>query len=727
MSGLYQTSFRGYLIDHHSPAPPAVTLEHLDVEEYREFFRAADINNLMLYCKDHWGYSYYNTSVGTMHPALKQDWVGTVSRVLREEGIEFNAYYCLEYDTLAPKLHPEWSIRDAKGDAVSLKGRMAKWGMPCYETGYRSYVLAQLAEIVRNYHPDSLFLDIFGKSLCYCPACRAKFQSQFGYALPMDFKESQDEFHALDFGEAGRDVNLFLENCASDMLDDVLNTVKRIVPTLKVTINFAALYPEKIRRKLDYQFTEPWAGNWLSAAYSRDTAKGGFPQLGPGDVSEVYNYRHQNIYTLAAAQIAAAGCRVFLYSGSQHVDGTLEHEEAQRIGKAYQEVARFESYLSNRKLVADVAIIQSDLSSTAKAGNRVVMNAIGRCKQSDSHREAILGAMKCCDAANVAWTVLPEREIADGVMTEAANGVQTEAAAGTIRKSTTGNGLKNLSAYRVVILAGLYHVSPELAEALRAYVRQGGTVVADGECGLYEADGRLCSNFALSDLLGCDYGRTLDEYAAAEWGGYIKPEEHPIWSFTPDTLPPVGSTQIGVTATTAVSLGQVVPPTVALTEKTWVNWWCPPPAVSPSEFPAVLENRIGTGRVLYLAYDFFRGRNKGFHLTQSIFDGIMSHLLPNPSIRLISDIPETVGFMAYRRKRELIVHNLSNLAEKTGGDAPPVKGGTLRLAASVFPVANARVVFPECCTLPFRIMDGWVEFELPMVEIHQIIVIALED
>ncbi len=698
MSGLYQTSFRGYLIDHHSPAPPAVTLEHLDVNEYRAFFRTADINNLMLYCKDHWGYSYYDTAVGTRHPGLKTDWVAAVSQVLREEGIEFNAYYCLEYDTLAPQLHPEWSIRDAGGEAVSLKGRMAKWGMPCYETGYRAYVLAQLAEIVEKYHPDSLFLDIFGKSLCYCPSCRAKFQAQFGYPLPSEVKEGQDEYHALDFGEAGRDVNLFLENCASDMLDDVLKTVKAIDPTLKVTINFAALYPEKIRRKLDYQFTEPWAGNWLSAAYSRDTAKGGFPQLGPGDVSEVYNYRHQNIYTLAASQIAAAGCRVFLYSGSQHVDGTLEHEEAKRIGKAYQEVARFESYLSNRELLADIAIIQSDLTSTAKAGNRVIMNAIGRCKQSDAHREAILGAMKCCDAANISWTVLPEREITKG-----------------------------LSAYKMVILAGLYHVSPELAEALRAFVQEGGTVLADGECGLYETDGQLRKNFVLADMLGVDFVRPLNTYAAAAWGGYIKPEAHPIWTHTPDTFPPVGPVQTGVAVTTAETLGQFVFPTVPLTETTWVNWWCPPPATAPSEFPAILENRMGKGRVLYLTYEFFRERNQVFYLSQGIFDGIIGHLLPTPSISLVSDIPETVGFMAYRRGNELIVHNLSHLAEKTGGDAPPVKGGTLRLSASQFAVADARVVFPESQTLPVRKVADWFEIELPMVEIHQLVVITLKD
>ena len=155
----------------------------------------------------------------------------------------------------------------------------------------------------------------------------------------------------------------FLEGCAKGMLQDILDTVKGIDSDIKVTINFAALYNKEIQDMLDYQFTEPWAGNWLSAAYARDTAPGQYPQLGPGDVSEVYNYQPESRYILAAAQIAAQGCRVFIYSGSQHPDGTLEHEEAKRVGAAYREIQKFEQYLSQRKVVADIGIIQSDTAS----------------------------------------------------------------------------------------------------------------------------------------------------------------------------------------------------------------------------------------------------------------------------------------------------------------------------------------------------------------------------
>ncbi len=717
-----ESAWRGYLIDHHSPAPPTVTLDRLDIEEYRRFVRTANITTLMMYCKDHWGYSYYDTSIGTRHPGLTHDWVAAVAGMLREEGVEFNAYYCLEYDTLAPSQHPQWSIVDAAGSPVRLEGRMAKWGMPCYETPYRSYVLGQLEEIVGSYRPDSLFLDIFGKTLCYCEACRTRFRADYGYALPVAESRNVNEYQTFDFGEQGRDVNAFLEQCADRMLDEIMTVVKRTDPRIQVTINFAALYPKSIRDRLDYQFTEPWAGNWLSAGYSRDTAAGQSPQLGPGDVSEVYNYRPYDVYRVAAAQIAAAGCRVFFYSGSQHADGTLEHEEARRIGRAYEEIAAIEPWLSDREVFADVAIIQSDSSVTARAGSHVVANAIGRCKKPDPHRRAVLGAMQCCDEANIAWTVLPEQN-AD---------------------------VETLRRYRLVILAGLFFISEPLASALRDYVHDGGALLADGECGLYARDGSRLTDFAAAEVLGCTFGSRLDEFKAAEWGGYVAPlrdassatssddaavvDPAQFWAATPDTFVPAGRVQYRVSpATGAQTLGHLVAPAVALTDTTWVNWWCPPPCAAKLADlnPAVVASRYGRGRAIYLAWDLFHGKADGLQLTQSIFSGAVSHLLPDPSVALETGYPATVSFSAYVRGDELIVHIISHFAERTNGDAPPVEPGILRVSATAFQVTSAHLVAGDSemdaggVPLTVARTERTFDVALPLVRIHGLVIVKL--
>lgn len=692
MSDLYKNTFRGYLIDHHSPAPPTVDFTNLNPEEYERFYQEAAISNLMVYTKDHWGYSYYDTKVGTRHPGLTFDYIAEISRILRKNNIEFNAYYCLEYDTLAPRQHPEWAIRDQFGQPVTLKGRMAKWGMPCYETGYRQYVLDQLAEVVSKYHPDSLFLDIFGKSLCYCDACKAKFKAKYGYDLPVTQQIPQNEYASFDFGEKGRDVNAFLEDCAQEMLSDVLRTVKGIDPDIKVTINFAALYPKKIRDMLDYQFTEPWAGNWLSAAYSRDTAKGQYPQLGPGDISEVYNYRPDAVYELAAAQIAANGCRVFFYSGSQHVDGSLEHTEAQKVGKAFGEIEKFEPYLRNRKPAADVAILQSDASSAAGGGNLVIMNAIGRCKKPDAHRAAILGAMQLCDYAKYSWKVVPEQELS----------------------------LEEAAKYKVILLPGLSHVSDELGAVLREYVQNGGHIVAEGECGLYRMDGSKLPDFSLSDLLGCHFAETIDCYQDAEYGGYLQKDSSPLFRYLPDTTPPVGNIQYGVTISEGTALGKLVHPCTPLTDTTWVNWWCPPPAVSASDWPGMVENQVGTGSSLYLPFDFFTHAGT-LNLHRQLFAGILETRILNPSIRLETPYPETLSMAVYRQDSGLIVHEISHLAEKTNGDAPEISGGILKVSRKDFQNLEAVRVYPTEEKLPVREAGDFWEIPLPPLSIHQIL------
>ena len=45
MSEKFKSSFRGYLIDHHSPAPPIVSFDKLDMAEYERFYEEAGINS----------------------------------------------------------------------------------------------------------------------------------------------------------------------------------------------------------------------------------------------------------------------------------------------------------------------------------------------------------------------------------------------------------------------------------------------------------------------------------------------------------------------------------------------------------------------------------------------------------------------------------------------------------------------------------------------------------
>lgn len=688
MSDLYKKTFRGYLIDHHSPDLPVVTLENLDIDEYERFFKEANINHLMLYCKDHWGNSYYDTKIGKMHGGLREDWIAKVVPVLRKNNIEFNAYYCFEYDTYAPKAHPEWSVR--KKDGTPLKcgensyASIAKWGIPCYETGYREYIMEQLKEIITNYKPDSLFIDIFGKTLCYCDTCKKKFKELYGYDLP----ESDETLK-----EKNKDIIKFVDDSANEMYEEVKNTLKAIDPELAITINFASHYPKEIRDKLDYIFTEPWAGNWLSGAYARDTSAGKYPQLGPGDVSQVYNYQPDSVYNLAAAEIAAQNCRVFMYSEPMHYDGTLDFEEARKIGKAYKEVEKFEHFLFNREVVADVGIIQSDTADTLCVKEPVIANAIGRAKVGGLHRDALLGAMKLCDYSKLTWKVIPEKEI----------------------------DFKNIFNFKMIILPNIFYVNEDLKELLEQFVKMGGIIISSGETGLYDSRGELLNDFLLNNIYGCSFKGKEEKYKKNVWSRYIKQTEDKVWVNCSKTTPPIFECNLDTVNNGAKVLGYFINPATELTQDKWVNWGYPLPGME-TDIPAIYENSYGNGRVIYTAFDFFAMENKNFKWLKDFFSGVIDKYL-TPSIFLETAFKEIIGYTAYERceSNEIIVHEISHMAKLAAGDTPFIDGGKLKINKGYKNITKAETVYPECKDLGIKESDNYYEIDLNPVDIHQIV------
>ena len=692
MSDLYKKTYRGYLVDHHTPDAPGVSFEKLSVEEWERFIEEAKLDHLMVYCKDHWGYSYYDTAVGKKHPALgERDWVGELVPVLRRHGIEFTAYYCFEYDSYAASAHPEWSTINRDGVplvcGMPTNSSNARWGMTCYETDYRAYVLGQLKEIVERFHPDSLFIDIFGMTVCYCPTCRALYRERYGYDLP----ETPEGLL-----EHNNDVVEYLDDEAERMLDDVRALLHSIDPTLAITVNFSSHYPKRVRDKLDYMFTEPWAGNWLSGAYARDTSAGKPVQLGPGDVSQVYNYQTESIYELAAAEIAAQGCRVFLYSESMHQDGSLDFSEARRVGKAYREIERFEQYLTDRTLQADIAIVQSDLADTLRVTEPVQLRCIGRAKVSGRHRQALLGAMQLCDQAKRTWCIVPELEL----------------------------DYDRMCRHKMILLPNLFHISDRLAADLRKYVEQGGCLVLSGECGVCDHQGNLLPDFALSDLMGCHLVEKDDTYAANHWSAYISQTEDPVWAHSAPTTPPVGPYILRTTEGGARSLGTFLDPAVLLTETTWVNWGNPLPG-HPNGCNALYENRVGSGRVLTACFDLFTMATEEYIWTKPFFRDV-ADVYFRPTVALDTEYRQSLEFTCYERGGDLIVHELSAMARLTGGDTPEMPGGTLRIDTAGRRVTGAELVYPEHRVLTVRAGDGTAEIDLLPLRIHAVYRISTE-
>lgn len=686
MSQLYKNSKRCYLIDHHSPDPPDVTLENLNIQEYEKFFQTAEIDSLMVYCKDHWGMTYFDSSVkgSKKHPGIKGDWIQQVRELTQKNSIEFIAYYCIEYDEGAARRFPEWRVRKADGSPLIRDDLYAKWSLCCYQTGYREYSLSHLEEIVTRYHPDALFLDIFGASLCYCSTCRQKFQSRYGYSLPKTEKGLSD--HRLDVVE-------FLDTNAKEYLEELKRRVKAIDPSLAITINFSCHYPKEIRDLLDYQFSEPLLkDNWFSSAYARDTAKGQYPILAPGEASQVYNYDTKEQYICDLSSIAAQGCRVGMYSGSQHYDGTLDFPEAEQLGSVYHELKKLAPYLTDRTPVKHVAIIQSDAS---KAVNAFPFHpdAILRMKKHNPHTFAILGAMELCEQEKIPYSILPEGEITKDI----------------------------LSAYSLVILPEVYVITEKLASLLASYTENGGNILISGKTGLWKSDFTMQKEYVLSSLMGVSYRKIHTEYCQNDWSAYLKKCKDADYNeMLEKTTPPVSEFFVEAVCTSAHPEFTFVLPCVACSPTHWVNWWSPPPG-KETNFPALTQNTYGKGNVFYAAFDLFTmAARETYRQVFPLFHQIYQKLQIRPIIQNITDIPNIIRTAYFETDSSYYVHQISTMAHEYKGNVSPVNGGRLTFTV---PVKSARLIYPSQKVLDISEENGEFFITLPNFTLQQFVVI----
>lgn len=687
MSDLFKSSRKCYLIDHHSPQPPVIPLNHLDIQEYEDFIDTADVDSMMVYCKDHWGVTYYDSQTpgAQKHNGVKGDWIASVSNLLKRKKIEFVVYYCIEYDEGAARMQPQWRVRRPDGSSLIRNDAYAKWHLCCYQTGYREYCLSQLREIVSNYSPDALFLDIFGASLCYCPECRQKFRRIYGYPLPE--KEEDIQTHTSD-------ILTFLDNNATDFFNELKSEVKKIDPTLAITVNFSCHYPQSFRQLLDYQFSEPLLlDNWFSSAYARDTATGQHPILAPGEASQVYNYAHTNQYIYDLSCIAAQGCRVGMYSGSQHRDGTLDHEEARRLGAAYHVLDKLSPWLTEREAYGNIGIIQSDASKSIKLP-ALVPDAILRMKRHCPHTDAVLGAMILCENAKIPWRVLPD----------------------------TSMTLETLQKYDLLLLPEVYIISDLLLALLKEYISLGGKVITSMESGLWNENGTRRANSVLSKLSGVNFVTIHSEYHQNTWSAYLAPRnKEDFHGLLSCTTPPVSEEFAEVSLTSAESLAEFLLPSVACDFEHWVNWWSPPPG-DHTDFPAITKNTVDKGMVIYTAFDFFTmAAQKTYQDTDALFTDLLNLIGFQPFITNTTELSHIIRTAFFRQNNSYLVHQISSLPRTYNGEAPAVNGGQLIIQAKI---TSAKTVYPEEKVLPITFNGTESVIDLPDFTLQQMIIIT---
>ncbi|HEV2275524.1 MAG TPA: alpha-amylase family protein [Acidobacteriaceae bacterium] len=676
-----ENQFRGYIVDHHSPDPPAITYANFDPDQWFRLYEEALLDHVWVFYKGHHGEAYYPTKVGHEHPGLKIDFVHAFSERLKRKGIAFHAYYCIGFDDWAVLNHPAWALlgEDGANRRVEPKENwhsMGQWHWACVNTPYRQYVLQQLTEIVQGYAPDGLFLDIVGQPLCYCADCSRLYRSRYGHEIPRGAAAVRDWQETSEF---------LYQTTQLGFVKEVISTVRGLGSRAAITINGGHLvFRSELMDLLDYTFAEPFAGNYLSAMFARGTGK--LPQIGPGLVAWPYDPSPASVFQAEAAMIAAQNCRVFMYSETMHQDGSLDPLWFREMGAGYKDIEQIQPYLVDRDSVSSVAIV---FSEKTRFKDRLDVPGI------------LKGAMEASACSHFPSDILPDRKLT----------------------------AETLRAYGSVVLPEVSILSPEEVEALTEFVEGGGLLIATGVSGTRDTNGQARANFAIADLIGCDFEAKVETYAQNLWGSYLERSNDEFWKALPDATfavePPL--VRVKPRAGAKVLATHTLPATVWKKdtdhdEQDWVNWEPPPPGKT-TPWPAIVETARGKGKTVYLSFDLYGMVSRGFRWPLELHSRLLRSSPAAPPLRVEIDDRAGVGTTFYKRreKAELIVHQINRTVPLRNGEVTPIPGGRLILNPSYFQATACSQVFPSRRDLPLVRGAGSIEVQLPEVGIHSVV------
>ena len=142
--------FRQVHLDFHTALECGVVGDQFNPKSFVETLQMGHVDTINIFAKCHHGYSYYDTKVGTKHPGLNIDLLGTMIEALHSQNIRCPIYLSVKWDDLAGIRHPEWVCVNKDGKLNMRSPLSGEWGWSTMDlsTGYADYFIAQVEELI---------------------------------------------------------------------------------------------------------------------------------------------------------------------------------------------------------------------------------------------------------------------------------------------------------------------------------------------------------------------------------------------------------------------------------------------------------------------------------------------------------------------------------------------------------------------------------------------------
>jgi len=467
MSAWLENKLRRLCLDMHLCGWHPEVLSQYDPKQIVQQLQKAKVNVVMLWCKDHFGLSYYPTNVGKPHPLLEgRDLIAEISYACKEVDISVIAYYSVGVDGLICDNNPDWVTRTSDGKAVTRMGGTSDWGWPCINTPYREYVLNQLEEIISWYDIVGIELDMlyYRVAACYCETCQRLFRERTGLDIPR-----QHQFGSLEW-QLWQDFR-----CQSweSFFKEARRLIKSIKPDVKISHNYHAIrmhgwYPWivgsrwQIEQYDDYLSGETGPGH-LHVSYQARAMRGAgdgkpfeaLPYTGAPQID--WGLRPAEELTGHAMTILASGGAVFI---NNHLapQGYLQTALYDRLREVFTQVERVEEYAKGMVPVRYAALIHSEPTKEIYANN-----------QPERYALDLLGAFKLLLEAHIPFDVLMQEQLTP----------------------------ERLAQYKLLVLPNCAVMDSKTAEIIDQAVAGGLSIIGSYETSLYAPGFKRRDNFAL--------------------------------------------------------------------------------------------------------------------------------------------------------------------------------------------------------------------------------------
>ena len=546
----------------------------------------------------------------------------------------------------------------------------------------------QLLEIAGNYDISGFFIDIvyFQPEGCFCEYCRRLFLVRYGREIPSEMIPGSIELKQwLGFRRESK----------FNFLRYISESVKSCNPDLCITWNGSAnhtLADMEADEYADYLTSEMHPPAYLEASLKTKWAR---TRGKPFELSMPFEMGSWGDWTIApettlkalAATAVSNGCAVNL----NHV----VYPSGFQAGGMNSAMVK-----TNRSILRWIEEIEPWLLGAESVPYAAVLYGIDNKRMLEA--SGLPGASKKFNSINGINRIMIEGNIHFDIISE--------------------DTLKNrLNQYKLLIVPDQAYISGDNQKLIREFVSNGGRLIATNRTSLYNENGVRNTDFGLSDVFGAHFIE-VSPYSI----GYIYGMAGDIGMDIPDMPVLVGGTEERPVRVVknggAKILGWWIDPAVEAKAFRHVYHQHAHPA-HVTRFPAIVHNKFGKGECVFvpgpLESSFWV---KGSPWLRNILLNCIKILVPDPLLNV--DAPVGIEVSLMKQETRWMLHLINIRDVKAAGsrgyieDVIPVYD--IKVRAGVQP---SRVYLaPEMEDIPFAIIEDGIEFVIPQVDLHRLVV-----